>query len=177
MPFHREFGIADNFLNENAHDELMGVLAHEVGHLKHKKNFFNYIQYSGVIIGVILLYALLSHMSVVTLVAHFINHAFNITVNNLYLDLLVIELILKPFSSIVGIFKNYVTRREEYEADDNAVKEGYGDALIATFKQLSSDEYIDVNPHPLIETLEYDHPGMYHRIKHILEKEAAIKQA
>lgn len=169
MPFHKEFGIADNFLNENAHDELLGVLAHEVGHLKHKKNIFNYLQYGAYVIAVLILYLLLSHVGIVTTVAHFIDQSFHITVNNLYLDLLVIEIIFKPLSFLLGFFRNYVSRREEYEADDNAVKEGYGEALISTFKQLSSDEYVDVNPHPLIETLEYDHPGMYHRIKHIEE--------
>ena len=44
--WHREFGIADNFLNENAEDELLGVLSHEIGHLKHKKNFLNYLSYA-----------------------------------------------------------------------------------------------------------------------------------
>ena len=43
--WHREFGIADNFMNENAEDELLAVLSHEVGHLKHKKDIRNFISY------------------------------------------------------------------------------------------------------------------------------------
>ncbi len=68
---------------------------------------------------------------------------------------------------MLSIFNNYVSRKEEYEADDNAVKEGYGEALIQTFKTLSSDELVDVNPAPIIEFIEFDHPGMYNRIHHI----------
>ena len=62
------------------------------------------------------------------------------------------------------VFRNYTSRCEEYEADRNAVSEGYGEPLIKTFKELSNDELVDVNPADVIEFLEYDHPGMYHRI-------------
>ena len=40
-----------------------------------------------------------------------------------------------------------------------------------TFKRLSNDELVNVNPHPIIEFLEYNHPGMYQRIKAIREAE------
>ncbi len=45
MLWYREFGIADNFINENDEDELLAVLSHEIGHLKHKKNIYNYLRY------------------------------------------------------------------------------------------------------------------------------------
>ena len=80
---------------------------------------------------------------------------------------MIIMILMRPIIAAINIFNNYISRSEEYEADDNAVKEGYGQALITTFKQLSSDELIDVNPASLTEFLTYDHPGMYHRIAHI----------
>lgn len=43
--WHREFGIADNFIDGNSERELLAVLSHEIGHLKHKKNWRNFIQY------------------------------------------------------------------------------------------------------------------------------------
>jgi STE24 endopeptidase len=65
---------------------------------------------------------------------------------------------------------NYVSRCEEYEADRNAVKEGYGLELIDTFRTISNDEMVDVNPDALVEAIEFDHPGMANRI-------AAIQRA
>lgn len=173
MPFHKEFGIADNFISENAKDELLAVLAHEVGHLKHKKNIFNYLSGLFAVIGVIILILIISHLNVVSSVRQMINIAFGITTDNLYLYIYVIMTLFTPLGAILSVYHNYVSRREEYEADDNAVKEGYGQALIRTFKQISYDEFIDVNPSPITEFLEYDHPGMFHRITHI---EKAMKE-
>lgn len=44
-----------------------------------------------------------------------------------------------------------------------------GEDLIRTFKALSRDELVNVDPHPFVEFTEYDHPGMYRRIKAIRE--------
>lgn len=167
LPFHKEFGIADNFLEENSHDELLAVLAHEVGHLKHQKTFFNYLRYCASILFAGIVFFLLTHLSYITSFVTDVNQAFHLQTENDFLLIMIIMILMRPIIAAINIFNNYVSRSEEYEADDNAVKEGYGQALIATFKQLSSDELIDVNPASLTEFLTYDHPGMYHRIAHI----------
>ena len=107
---------------------------------------------------------------------HYILESFNIQTLNILLVGEVIAILLKPIMLLISIFTNYVSRIEEYEADDNAVKEGYGEALIRTFKTLSSDELVDVNPAPIIEFLEFDHPGMYNRIHHIHQKMHSLSQ-
>ena len=77
---------------------------------------------------------------------------------------------------LVNVFESYKSKWEEYEADREAVKNGYGEVLITTFKTLSSDELVNVNPHPFIEFTQYDHPGMYRRIKAIKEAEENISK-
>lgn len=168
--FRREFGIADNFMEENSERELLAVLSHEAGHLKHKKNFLNYLGYSRYVLLVLLLFYVIANPSAVFFINDWTKESFSISNTNYYLVLLVISSVLSPVFYLSGIFDTYRTREEEYEADLNAVKEGYGEELISTFKNLSSDELINVNPHPVIEFLEYDHPGMYRRIKTIREK-------
>ena len=71
---------------------------------------------------------------------------------------------MKPIFYLYSVFENFRIRQEEYEADRQAVKNGYGEYLIKTFKAISSDELINVNPDATVEFLEYNHPGMYHRI-------------
>lgn len=170
--WHREFGIADNFINENAEEELLAVLSHEIGHLKHKKNWLNYLSYA-LIAALFMLFTWAVHRPGAMLNMNgWIRSSFGITTNNYFLLMGVYMAIFTPLSRIISIFNNYRSRSEEYEADREAVKNGYGEALIATFKRLSRDELVNVNPHPVIEFLEYDHPGMYQRIRAIREASA-----
>lgn len=166
----REFGIADNFIKGNSQRELLAVLSHEIGHLKHKKTIWNYLIYAFFVVMFIGIVYLISHGQLVISISNWVNQSFNLKLNNYYLLFAFYMNLYKPFDAVVSVYASNVTRLEEYEADREAVKNGYGDELILTFKRLSSDELINVNPSPLIEFLEYDHPGMYRRIKAILNE-------
>ncbi|MBQ3637557.1 MAG: M48 family metalloprotease, partial [Clostridia bacterium] len=60
----------------------------------------------------------------------------------------------------------------EYRADGEAVESGYGEALVSALKKLSRDNFSDLNPHPLIVRLEYDHPTTADRIGAIRRRDA-----
>lgn len=174
---YREFGIADNFLDENSQEELLAVLLHEIGHLKHKKNILNYVRYFIVFLLFLLLIFLVSNANTIIKFNAYINQSFGLKYTNYLLSFAIFGLAYQPFSFLFKIFKNYVSCKEEKEADYNAVDHGYGQALIDTFTKMSSDELIDVNPHPFIEILEYDHPGMYKRISYIRKRQKEIENA
>lgn len=174
--WHREFGIADNFIDGNSDRELLAVLSHEIGHLKHKKDFFNFLSYARFVVIFALVVFLIANPAPILFINGWVRESFGISVNNYYIWMIVFSSILEPVMAIVKIFSTYRIRREEYEADREAVKNGYAEELIKTFKTLSSDELINVNPHPLIEFLEYDHPGMYRRIKAINEADKKRKE-
>jgi Zn-dependent protease with chaperone function len=167
--WHREFGIADNFLNENDEAELLAVLSHETGHLKHKKDIWDFINYGISAILMIVLVCIVANPQVCLWINAWIRDSFGITTNNYYLTLSIYGAIITPVNFITHIYDSYRSRRAEYEADREAVKNGYGEELISTFKNMSTDELINVNPHPFIEFTEYSHPGMYRRIKAIRE--------
>ena len=168
--WHREFGIADNFMNENSENELLAVLSHEIGHLKHKKNILNFISYGMIALFAAFVVYIIANPSLCLIINGWIRESFNIADANYYLYFVVYSYFVTPIMFGVGIFHSYKSKYEEYEADREAVKNGYSNDLIKTFKALSADELVNVNPHPFIEFTEYDHPGMYRRIK-------AIKQA
>ena len=98
---------------------------------------------------------------------HALEQVFGLTVCNAVATFAVLSWLSQPLLFVISVYRNYVSRQEEKEADRNAVKEGYGEELIQTFKQLSSDELVDVNPPQLVEFLEFDHPGMTNRIRAI----------
>ncbi|MBR0401575.1 MAG: M48 family metallopeptidase [Lachnospiraceae bacterium] len=173
--FHREFGIADNFLTGNSERELLAVLSHEVGHLKHKKTVLNIITYAVPVLLFVILIALIARPQPVLALTAWVRTSFGVVSNNYYALISVVISVLLPVIRVAGIFSNYRSRSEEYEADREAVKNGYGEELIETFKRVSSDELVNVDPHPAIEILEYNHPGMYRRIKAIREAADALE--
>lgn len=166
----REFGIADNFMNENSENELLAVLAHEIGHLKHKKDIYDYSKYILLIFLFLLFIWLLPNIEFIQNIHRNILNDFNLTSNHYYVTFFVISIITNPLMILLEAYLNTITRIQEYEADENSVKMGYGEELIQTFKQLSNDELVDVNPHPFVEFMTYNHPGMYHRICAIHKK-------
>lgn len=175
--FFREFGIADNFLNENSERELLAVLSHEIGHLKHKKTFLNYLKIIILIIMFMALWYILANPHLLSgrpVFENWIIKSFNLTVYNYYLNLALLTGLFKPLYFLLPLVENYRQRQEEYEADQEAVKNGYGEDLINTFKEMSSDELIDINPHPIMVFLYYDHPTIYQRIVAI--REGIIRQ-
>ena len=73
-----------------------------------------------------------------------------------------------PFISIAtGLFSNYMSRKAEYRADNQAVKEGYGEELINALKKLAREDFADLAPSKLIVALCYSHPPMLERIENI----------
>ena len=172
--WHKEFGIADNFMDGNSEAELLAVLSHEIGHLKHRNDWRNYISKGLVALFVILMCCLIVYPDPVYALNEWIRASWNITQNNYVVFATIYSAIINAVLFGNKIFSSYVSKYEEYEADREAVKNGYGEELITTFKRLSSDELVNVNPHPVVEAIEYSHPGMYRRIKAIREAEQKL---
>lgn len=163
----REFGIADNFMNENSEKELLAVLAHEIGHLKHKKDKYDYFKYLIFIALGLLIIWIIPNNHMIKDLNNMIMNTFHLSYNNYYLSMLIVSLVSSPLMIVLETILNTITRIQEYEADRHSVEMGYGKELIQTFKRLSNDELVDVYPAPFIELTSYNHPGMYNRIKAI----------
>ena len=67
-------------------------------------------------------------------------------------------------SPLFGLVICWFSRRAEYRADEQAVKEGYGDALISALKKLARENFSDLSPAPMLVALEYSHPTLTQRI-------------
>lgn len=174
MLFTRDIGIADNFLTGTSERGLISVILHEIGHLKHRLGWRDVVGYALGAAFMSVVVALVLDPSPVLAIADWCRASFGLTTINYALLVQVFGAFLEPVSALVDIFNNWRSRADEYEADLEAVRQGYGEDLIATFKQLSSDELVNVNPHPVVELLTYDHPGMYHRIRAIRAAEFAL---
>ncbi len=146
----------DTLVESQTTEELVAVLAHEVGHYKKKhipKSMIISILNTGILFF-ILGWALGQPMLSEALGA---THSFHI-------GILAFSLLYSPISMITGIFMNYFSRKNEYEADHYA-KTTYGAApMISALKKLSTNHLSNLTPHPAYVFMYYSHPTLIQRI-------------
>ncbi len=147
----------DTLIEKHTEDELVGVLAHEVGHFKKKHIIWSMIL-SILQIGFMLW--LLSKM----LFFSELSWAMGGNSTSLQLNLLAFGILYSPVSTVIGILMNLFSRKNEYEADAFAVTTFRKEPLISALKKLTSDNLANLTPHPWYEFVNYSHPGLKQRI-------------
>ena len=148
----------DTLINDLKEEEIVAVLAHEVGHYKHKHTKKGMLR-SVLQIGLILfLFSLLIDNPI-------LNQALGSSHQTFHFGMLVFSFLFEPFSLMIGIVSNYISRQNEYQADAFAQKYGLDKALIAGLKQLSRNNLSNLTPHPFYVFIYYSHPTIYQRIK------------
>lgn len=147
----------DTLIKNHTIDELVAILAHEIGHykLKHTR--------SGLIRGVI-------NMAIVLTAFYFIQGndksaiALSAAGSSFHIDFLLFSIIYSPLSMLVGIEANVFSRKNEYQADDFAKKTYDALPLISALKKLSADNLSNLTPHPAYVFVHYSHPPLLQRI-------------
>jgi len=150
----------DTLISQMTTDEIVAVLAHEIGHYKHRhvlKGFVLSLPFN------LLLFYLLGLVLKSDLPAL----AAGGTEASFHLNALVFFTLYTPVSSAFDLVGNVFSRRHEYQADAFAVNHGYGVSLISSLKKLSSTSLSNLMPHPWYVFFNYSHPTLYQRIKKI----------
>jgi len=156
----------DNLVNGYSEDEIAAVFAHELGHYKRRdtmKNTFYTVLLMAVVTAAAAWFALNPGISA--------EYGFS-AMNPAFGVILLESVVLNPIITVLTIPRAAMARRFEYRADGEAVESGYGEALVSALKKLSRDNFSDLNPHPLIVRLEYDHPTTADRIGAIRRRDA-----
>ncbi|HOU46570.1 MAG TPA: M48 family metallopeptidase [Chitinophagales bacterium] len=155
----------DTLINEQTEEELVSVLAHEVGHYKLK-----HIQ-KGMIIGILQMGALLFLLSL------FINkpelsQALGLQTDTpiFHLGLIAFNLLYSPISMLTGIFMNMLSRKNEFEADNYAKENiGTGNYLISALRKLSANNLSNLNPNKWYVFFHYSHPPLLERVRNLMK--------
>ncbi|WP_338669844.1 M48 family metallopeptidase [Pseudodesulfovibrio methanolicus] len=155
----RRIALFDTLIKEMDADEIVAVLAHEVGHarLGHiKKRLATGILKAGAVFYLMSLF-----LDSAGLFA-----AFGMEHMSLYAGLVFFVLLYTPLSLALGVVANAVSRKHEFEADAFAARTtGRPDAMISALKKLSASNLSNLTPHPLTVWLEYGHPPVLARIR------------
>ncbi|WP_047245870.1 M48 family metallopeptidase [Maribacter thermophilus] len=150
----------DTLINDLEEDEILAVLAHEIGHYKKKHIIFNLttsILLTGLMLFILSIFINNPNLSLAIGVARPSFHAALISFGILY----------SPISEITGLLMNYLSRKFEYEADNFAKNTFSETPLISSLKKLSKNSLSNLTPHPAYVFMHYSHPPLVKRIQNL----------
>ncbi len=153
----------DTLVQSMTPEEICAVFAHEMGHGLHKDTLKNQILtfVQMLILGV---------LAWLTLRTPEVFGAFGFDTVNYGFALLLMGMEFALIAPLFGLLVNWRSRKAEYRADAQAVKEGYGASLVSALKKLAKENFANLSPHPLLVKLEYSHPTLSQRIEAIQKK-------
>lgn len=151
----------DTIIENHSVDEIVSIIAHETGHFKEKHILT--MTALGIIQSGIMFFLLSLFISFKDLFT-----AFHVEEVSVYAGIVLFGMLYSPVDFFVGLFMLIISRRNEYQADEYAIKTiKDSQSLIDTLKKLCAHNYSDLTPHPLKVFLTYSHPPIIERIKRI----------
>ncbi len=157
----RRIVLFDTLIEKHSADELLAILAHEMGHYK-LRHIHKSLALSVVTSGLMLF--LLSLFLNNVLLAE----AFGMESVSIYSSLIFFGFLFQPIEAVIGVLSNYLSRKHEFEADAFAVRTtALPDAMIGGLKRLSVDNLSNLEPSYLKVWVDYTHPPVLQRINAI----------
>ena len=150
----------DTLINDLEVNEIVAVLAHEVGHFKRKHIIFNLIL-SALITG-LTLYIFSLFVS-----NPMLSFALGVSTSSFHVGLIGFGLLYSPMNEIFGLLSNLISRRFEYQADKYVKGTFEPDALVRGLKKLSKNNLSNLTPHPAYVFVHHSHPTLLERIRNL----------
>ena len=148
----------DTLIANHTTDELVAVLAHEVGHFKKKHIIWGYVLSVLQIVFTLFVLSLMIFNENLSL-------ALGGSQLAIHLNLLAFGILFSPISGVTGLLMNMYSRKNEFEADAYAKETFDGGALMNALKRLSVDSLSNLYPHPWYVFFHYSHPPLLKRLE------------
>ncbi|TRO66893.1 M48 family metallopeptidase [Christiangramia sabulilitoris] len=150
----------DTLINDLEEDEIVAVLAHEVGHYKKNHIIAN------------LLASILTTGFTLWLLSLFVGNpllseALSVSQPSFHIGLVAFGILYSPISEVTGLIMNYMSRRFEYQADNYAKATFNGNSLISSLKKLSKNTLSNLTPHKAYIFVHYSHPSLLQRYRNL----------
>jgi STE24 endopeptidase len=150
----------DTLINDLENNEIVAVLAHEVGHYKRKHILYNLT--SSIILTGFALFVLSLFIKTPVLTL-----ALGVSQPSFHMGLIAFGILYSPVSQILGVFMNHMSRKFEYQADNYAKNTFSASPLISSLKKLSKNSLSNLTPHYLYVFFHFSHPTLLDRIKNL----------
>ena len=159
----KTIALYDTLIEKHTDEELVSVLAHEVGHFKKKHILFS-------MIITIAQLGIICYLFEICMQYDLIANSLGSLTMNFHIGIIAFSFLYSPVGLITGIFMNILSRKNEFEADEYAKDTYDGNALILALKKLSVDSLSNLYPHPLYVFIHYSHPPLIKRLKALNKK-------
>ncbi|MEM9680307.1 MAG: M48 family metallopeptidase, partial [Bacteroidota bacterium] len=150
----------DTLINDLDEDEIVAVLAHEVGHYKRKHIIFNLT--ASIVLTGLTLFILSIFIS-----NPLLSNAIGVETPSFHVGLIAFGLLYSPISEVTGLIMNYISRQFEYQADDYAKTTYQPEPLITSLKKLSKNSLSNLTPHKAYVFMHYSHPTLLDRVRNL----------
>ena len=158
----KTIALYDTLVEKHTEEELVAVLAHEVGHYK-KKHVFTSLFLTIFQLG------LMCFLLETCLKVGEISQALGGKEMVFHLGLVAFGILYSPVGTILSILMNINSRKNEFEADHYAKTTYSGAALELALKKLSVDSLSNLYPHPFYTFIHYSHPPLLKRLSALNE--------
>ena len=163
MGKNKRIALFDTLVDQMDDDEIVAVIAHEVGHYKlkhvHTGIFLSAIQ-SGVMFFILSLF--IKNLDLFSV--------FKMDNLSIYAGLVFFSILYTPISMIMGFIFSFISRKNEFSADAYSAKTAkLPGKLVTGLKKMSKENLSNLTPHWLNVMLNYSHPPVLDRIKALKE--------
>jgi len=160
----KKIALYDTLIESQSPDELVAVLAHEIGHFK-KKHIVQRLVIS-IIQTAVMFFLLGMATNPETAFGAQLYAAFGVSSGAIYVGLVLFMIVFKPISRVLSVLMNILSRKHEFEADAYAANvQDTSEHLVTALKKLSANNLSNLTPHPLEVFLDHSHPPVLTRIR------------
>ncbi len=163
----------DTLIKEHTTDELVAVLAHEIGHYKKRHTLI------GVIVSILqtglMLFILSLFIQKGSALSSAICESLGGKLPSFHLGILAFGMLYSPLSLVLGLIMNIVSRKNEYAADRYAAENSNSSALQDALKKLSVNHLSNLRPHPIYVFFHYSHPPLLQRLNALEQVSEKLK--
>jgi STE24 endopeptidase len=153
----KTIALFDTLIEKHTDEELVSVLAHEVGHFKKKHILISMFL-------TILQFGIMCYLFELCMNMEVIASSLGSSKMNFHIGIIAFSFLYSPIGLITGILMNILSRKNEYEADKFAKDTYNGNFLELALKKLSVDSLSNLYPHPLYVFVHYSHPPLLKRL-------------
>lgn len=150
----------DTLIEQMKTEEIVAVLAHEIGHYKKKHTR------QSLIIGIAQTGVLLYLFGLFVRMPEF-SQALGAEIGSFHVGAIAFGIILTPLGTLIGIAMNMLSRKNEFEADAYAKSTYAGEPLASGLKKLTAENLSNLKPHPWYAFVHYSHPPVLQRLERL----------
>ena len=147
----------DTLITKLSNNQIISVIAHEIGHYKKNHIIFNLI-FSVFQTGIML------YILSLFIFQPIFSEALGVTNHSFHIGLITFSILYTPISELFSLIFNVFSRNFEYQADEYAKNTFDGKHLLEALKTLSKDSLSNLTPHPKYVWWHYSHPTLFERI-------------